>query len=394
MTELSSRLSLPYLMPAQAQKHVTHNAALEQLDRIVQIVISDPSATVPPAEVAEGLIYALGQGASGAWAGHAGELAVRTSSGWDFVKPSKGWRAWDLKSATLLVFDGEVWKPAFDKTAMLGIGTTASADNPLSVSGANSLLTHAGTDHRLKINKANTTSTASIVFQSAWSGRAEIGLTGNNSLAFKVSANGAEWAEAVSMDPVRKAVSFAPAGSERVRFSETEARFDVPLTGTSVTSSSSDTTAGRVLRVGAGHLQLDPTLYHRGNIVGLVTQTGGAPTGALIETGTFVTGTYWRFAGGYQVCATTMTLTYEDAARLSASWRFPASFRHVPDSLSFTLSVGDQNASIPLDHYGAQHHSEMGLSSVKLFQYRIPGTTNFTARNSVEVRATVIGRWH
>ena len=37
MPELSANLSLPFLMPAQAQKHVTHNEALQVLDALVQL---------------------------------------------------------------------------------------------------------------------------------------------------------------------------------------------------------------------------------------------------------------------------------------------------------------------------------------------------------------------
>ena len=49
MTENSSRLSLPYMQPSQAQKHVTHNQALRQLDILVQMAaISDSINSAPP----------------------------------------------------------------------------------------------------------------------------------------------------------------------------------------------------------------------------------------------------------------------------------------------------------------------------------------------------------
>ena len=41
MPELSANLSLPLLMPAQAQKHVTHNEALQVLDALVQLVVQE-----------------------------------------------------------------------------------------------------------------------------------------------------------------------------------------------------------------------------------------------------------------------------------------------------------------------------------------------------------------
>lgn len=37
--DTSPRLTLPYLMPNQAQKHVTHNEALRQLDVLVQLAV-------------------------------------------------------------------------------------------------------------------------------------------------------------------------------------------------------------------------------------------------------------------------------------------------------------------------------------------------------------------
>lgn len=37
MSGLSPGLGLPYLQPSQAQKHVTHNAALQRLDQLVQL---------------------------------------------------------------------------------------------------------------------------------------------------------------------------------------------------------------------------------------------------------------------------------------------------------------------------------------------------------------------
>ena len=42
-------LGLPLILPAQAQKHVTHNEALVALDVIVQLSVINRDQTVPPA---------------------------------------------------------------------------------------------------------------------------------------------------------------------------------------------------------------------------------------------------------------------------------------------------------------------------------------------------------
>ena len=39
MSEETVNLALPYILSAQAQKHVTHNEALRRLDGMVQLVV-------------------------------------------------------------------------------------------------------------------------------------------------------------------------------------------------------------------------------------------------------------------------------------------------------------------------------------------------------------------
>lgn len=53
MSQISTHLNLPYIQPAQAQKHVTHNEAIELLDMIVQLTVQDFDAIIPPAPPAQ-----------------------------------------------------------------------------------------------------------------------------------------------------------------------------------------------------------------------------------------------------------------------------------------------------------------------------------------------------
>ena len=48
MPDTTANLGLPLLLPAQAQKHVTHNEALQLLDILVQARVEDRTRTVPP----------------------------------------------------------------------------------------------------------------------------------------------------------------------------------------------------------------------------------------------------------------------------------------------------------------------------------------------------------
>lgn len=203
MSDRTATLELPFLMPSQAQKHVTHNDALSRLDMLVQLVVEGFSETTPPALPAEGAVYALGAGATAGWAGQDNRLAAYQNGAWAFVTPQSGWRAWGRQDGTLRVWTGTGWQeqvPTLDNIDRIGVGTTADAGNRLAVASPATLLTHEGAGHQLKINKAADTDTASLLFQTGWSGRAEMGLAGTDSFAIKVSADGSAWRTGLSID--------------------------------------------------------------------------------------------------------------------------------------------------------------------------------------------------
>lgn len=62
------------------------------------------------------------------------------------------------------------------------------------------LLNHAGSGHQLKLNKAVASDTASLLFQTGFGGRAEMGTSGSDDFAVKVSADGATWSVALEAD--------------------------------------------------------------------------------------------------------------------------------------------------------------------------------------------------
>jgi hypothetical protein len=63
------RFQFPYLVQSQAQKEVTHNDALNQLDAFVDLFILDRDLMAPPASPADGDTYLIATSATGAWAG-------------------------------------------------------------------------------------------------------------------------------------------------------------------------------------------------------------------------------------------------------------------------------------------------------------------------------------
>lgn len=204
MSQTTPNIGMPYLMPAQAQKHVTHNEALQRLDTVTQLVLV-ALLSEPPEEPEEGQCFAVATDAGGAWLGMEGRLAIWLDEAWQFIVPREGWRAYLTSEEDLRIFrDGE-WTPlslpASGSFSMLGVNTTADGTNRLAVSSPASLFTHAGGDHRMVVNKQAEGNTAALLFQTNWQGRAEIGLTGSDTLAFKVSPDGASWATALEVQP-------------------------------------------------------------------------------------------------------------------------------------------------------------------------------------------------
>ncbi|SEL92083.1 Protein of unknown function [Bosea lupini] len=198
------RLGLPLLAAGQAQKHVTHNDALMRLDALVHLVVASRTQTVPPASPGETAAYIVPAGGTGVFAGHQDDLAIFEDGAWSFLDPRSGWQAWVSDEAEHHVWTGTQWRRSQPVSslgaALWGVNATADTTNRLSVSADATLFNHAGTDHRLKLNKANAARTASLLFQDNWSGRAEIGLAGDDQLRIKVSPDGSSWTEALVVD--------------------------------------------------------------------------------------------------------------------------------------------------------------------------------------------------
>lgn len=195
-------LDLPYIAAAQAQKHVTHNEAIRALDAVVQLSVLDRSLTSPPGLPAEGDRHIVAAGATGAWSGHELDVAAWQDAAWSFYSPAEGWLAWVADEAALLAFDGAAWvsasaSAALQNVPMIGVNAAADATNRLAVAAAATLFDHAGAGHQHKINKNTAADTASLLFQTGLSGRAEVGLTGDDDLHVKVSADGSSWSEAI-----------------------------------------------------------------------------------------------------------------------------------------------------------------------------------------------------
>lgn len=251
----TSNLALPYILPNQAQKHVTYNEALRMLDAVVQIGVESRSRSEPPAAPTEGARFIPGAGASGAWAGGEGRLAAFQDGAWMLYPPQAGWLAYVADEAMLIAWNGAAWISAgggeaasINPAPFVGVNATADAANRLLVKSPATLFDHDGAGHQFKINKAAAADTASLLFQSAYSGRAELGLAGNEDFELKVSTDGEAFMTALKVDRTTGFIG-AGAGAPASRFHITEAA-DARLT---IETSSAGTGGGfDVLNSGDG----------------------------------------------------------------------------------------------------------------------------------------------
>lgn len=221
MTDDTARLGLPCLAAGQMQKHVTLNEALTRLDVLVQLAVRSRTLTTPPADPADGDLYILPPDATGAWAGRpAGSLMRFEAGAWLAVPAPDGLIAVVLDEQRLVLRLSGSWVPLGARLgeaqalARLGVGTEADAANPLSVKLNKALFTAlesgAGGDGdlRLTLNKAGESDVLSLLFQSGYGGRAELGLIGDDDLRLKVSVDGVTWKEAMVVDRTTGHVRF------------------------------------------------------------------------------------------------------------------------------------------------------------------------------------------
>ena len=211
--ENSERLALPYIMPQQAQKHVTHNEAIRMLDALTQISVVSATLHSLPTNPQAGDTYIIPDHATGEWTGKEGQLACFQDGAWSYFVPRIGWVAWQQDVGKIIVFTDDEWRATdqfgleLQQRYLIGINSEATQERRLTVASNSTLFDHEGSDHRIAINKKEHSDTSSHIFQSDYTGHAEMGLVGNNSFSLKVSGDGAVWRTALSADPTNGIVS-------------------------------------------------------------------------------------------------------------------------------------------------------------------------------------------
>ena len=210
MSDTTTNLLLPYILAAQAQKHVTHNEALRILDGLVQLSVRDRDLTVPPSSSADGDRYIVASGATGDWAGWDLNVVLWTDGAWLRLPPRTGWRAWVEDEGVLLVYGGAGWIATTPDTlqniALLGLGTTADASNPFSAKLNAALwsaktVAEGGTGNLFyTMNKETAADDLGLTLQTGFVTKALVGLFGSDRFRLAVSPDGSTFFDGLIVD--------------------------------------------------------------------------------------------------------------------------------------------------------------------------------------------------
>lgn len=187
---------------SQSQKEVTANNAFIRME-VPLVGAVDRAINTPPGSPANGDSYIVGGSPTGAWTGKANNLAYYYG-GWYFIVPKEGLSVWVNDEDIFYTWSGSAWvvtnnPTSFQNLTMLGVNTTADATNKLAVASSAILFNHIGNGIQAKLNKNAAGDTASFLYQTGFSGRAEFGTIGDDNFTLKVSSDGSTWFDVLKM---------------------------------------------------------------------------------------------------------------------------------------------------------------------------------------------------
>ncbi|MCW7540706.1 DUF2793 domain-containing protein [Aquabacterium sp. A7-Y] len=87
------------------------DANLKRLGAVVGLSVKDRDLTAPPAAPIDGERYIVAAGATGAWAGKSGQVAVRIAGAWEYHVPKPGWLCFLEDENKLSVYKASGWSP-------------------------------------------------------------------------------------------------------------------------------------------------------------------------------------------------------------------------------------------------------------------------------------------
>lgn len=124
---------------------------------------------------------------------------------------------------------------------------------------------------------------------------------------------------------------------------------------------------------------LQSLFFYRGNILGTVSQTGGVPTGAIIQRGSNANGDFIKWADGTQICQHNFTESLNMNTQASGfyfasqGWTYPAAFSVPPQvipqtrigSLLTPMAPGDSTTTL-CNFFPVSMSSQSGTATTRV----------------------------
>lgn len=105
-------IKLPIAPGGATDLSVAFNAAMQIIDALTPLVVQDKDLSAPPGTASGdvGKRWIVGSSPSGAWAGHAGEIALCTAADvWQFIVPPPFITAYVIDEGIDYRFNGTAW---------------------------------------------------------------------------------------------------------------------------------------------------------------------------------------------------------------------------------------------------------------------------------------------
>lgn len=220
----SNHLSVTHVEQNQSQKEVTINEAINKIDSVLNTGAIDRALNTPPVSPIAGDLYIIGDTPSGDWADKENQIGYY-DAGWKFIVPNEGMTLWVNDEDRHYIWNGTTW-------GMIELDSF-EADLVTFDTSTGSI--------QLKINKDQTSDSASHLFQTNYSTRAEFGLVGDDDFQVKVSPDGSTFYQAWVVDKDTGETEFKEDISTTGAFKHSQIRDYRETIGTNISASGSVT---------------------------------------------------------------------------------------------------------------------------------------------------------
>lgn len=119
------------------------NPNFAKLEALLHLTVTSITST-PPVTPASGMVYIVGGSPTGDWVGHAGAVAAYYTTGWLYITPATGVRAWNIATSTYWRYSGSAWVEEPVSGDVSGPGSAVAGAVPVYADATGKILADSG----------------------------------------------------------------------------------------------------------------------------------------------------------------------------------------------------------------------------------------------------------